>query len=52
LALQAWEEPVVLDWLQSSNSHLAGARPLDVLELHGPLDVAEALQAELSGAYS
>jgi uncharacterized protein (DUF2384 family) len=51
-ALQIWEEPVVLDWLQSSNSHLAGARPIDVLALHGPLDVAEALQAELSGAYS
>lgn len=47
-----WEPTVALEWLRSPNSHLDGAVPLDVLELRGPAEVLDALDAELSGAYA
>lgn len=36
-------------WLESPNSFLEGARPLDVLRLRGPAPVLEALDAEAWG---
>lgn len=47
-----WEPEIALDWLRSANSHLDGAAPLDVLELRGPAEVLDALDAVLSGAYA
>lgn len=36
-------------WLESSNAHLGGGRPLDVLRTEGPARVLEALDAEMWG---
>jgi len=47
-----WEPEIALDWLHSPNSYLDGAVPLDVLELRGPAEVLDALDAVLSGAYA
>ena len=38
-------------WLTSSNAHLRGARPVDVLRLRGALAVVEAIDADAQGAY-
>ena len=51
-AQMVWEPAIALDWLRSPNSHLDGAVPLDVLELRGPAEVLDALDAVLSGAYA
>lgn len=51
-AQMVWEPDIALDWLRSPNSHLDGATPLDVLELRGPAEVLDALDAVLSGAYA
>ena len=47
-----WEPEVVVDWLESPNAFLAGARPIDVLRTHGPADVVAALDATASGAFA
>ena len=39
-------------WLQGHNSHLSGARPLDLLELTEVADVVDALNAEMQGGRS
>lgn len=44
-----WAEPASGVWMTSSNSHLAGARPIDVLTNVGPGPVLEALDAEAWG---
>ena len=49
--LQLWQEPVAMDWLQSPNAHLDGARPLDVLVVRGPWEVVAAVHAEMAGAF-
>lgn len=51
-ALLLWPAPVAIDWLQSPNAHLAGARPLDVLALRGAGAVTDAIDAELAGAFA
>lgn len=51
-ALLVWEEPVALEWLESANSFLDGARPIDVLAERGPREVVEALDAAYNGAYA
>ena len=45
-----WAEPAGGVWMTSSNSYLAGARPIDVLIATGPGPVLEALDAEAWGA--
>lgn len=47
-----WGEAAAHTWLESPNSFLEGARPLDVLRLHGPAPVLEALDAEAWGGAS
>jgi len=42
---QVWAEPAATTWMTSSNAHLSGARPIDVLALHGPGPVLDALDA-------
>lgn len=42
-------EPSADVWLTSANSHLGGARPIDVLVLSGPGPVLEALDAQSWG---
>ena len=49
--LQLWQEPVAMDWLESPNAHLDGARPLDVLAVRGPWEVVAAVHAEMAGAF-
>jgi uncharacterized protein (DUF2384 family) len=44
-----WGETAAATWLESANSYLDGARPLDVLRLSGPSSVLEALDAETWG---
>ncbi|WP_404434875.1 MbcA/ParS/Xre antitoxin family protein [Microbacterium lacus] len=39
-------------WLHGHNSHLAGARPIDLLQLDAIADVIEALNAEIQGGLS
>ena len=51
-AQMVWAPEIALAWLRSPNSHLNGAVPLDVLELRGPAEVLDALDAVLSGAYA
>lgn len=38
-----WAEPAATTWMTSANAHLGGARPVDVLRLHGPGPVLDAL---------
>lgn len=38
-----WAEPAATTWMTSTNAHLGGARPVDVLRLHGPGPVLDAL---------
>jgi uncharacterized protein (DUF2384 family) len=40
------------DWLSSPNAHLAGGIPLNVLLLHGPAAVLDAIEALAGGAYA
>lgn len=40
-----WSDPTATTWMSSANAHLDGARPIDVLALHGPGPVLEALDA-------
>lgn len=42
---------LVMDWIQAPNAFLDGARPLDVLMLHGPSEVISALDAQYAGSY-
>jgi hypothetical protein len=44
-----WGETAAATWLESANSYLNGARPIDVLQLSGPSPVLEALDAETWG---
>lgn len=39
-------------WLGSSNAHLDGGRPVDVLLLRGPGRVLDAVDALVEGAYA
>lgn len=39
-------------WLHGHNSHLAGARPIDLLQLNAVADVIDALHAEIEGGLS
>jgi len=47
-----WDTDVIGDWLEGSNAFLDGARPIDVLLVHGSIPVLEAIEAEASGAYA
>ena len=47
-----WDTDVIGDWLEGSNAFLEGARPIDVLLVHGSIPVLEAIEAEASGAYA
>lgn len=44
-----WGEAAAATWLNSANSYLQGARPIDVLQLAGPAPVLDALDAETWG---
>lgn len=44
-----WAEPAATTWMVSHNAHLGGARPVDVLRLHGPGPVLDALDAGVWG---
>ncbi|PZU04625.1 MAG: hypothetical protein DI630_00485 [Gordonia sp. (in: high G+C Gram-positive bacteria)] len=44
-----WGKDTARIWLGSTNAHLGGARPLDVLITDGPAQVLEALDAEMWG---
>lgn len=45
-----WAEPAATTWMTSTNAHLGGARPVDVLRLRGPGPVLEALDAGTWGS--
>jgi hypothetical protein len=47
-----WDRQVIGDWLEGSNAFLDGARPIDVLQANGSVQVLEAIEAEASGAYA
>lgn len=51
-ASMLFTQPVALDWLNSSNSYLDGARPIDVLKIRGSAEVIAALDAAMAGAFS
>lgn len=51
-ASMLFTQPVALDWLNSSNSYLDGARPIDVLKTRGSAEVIAALDAAMAGAFS
>jgi hypothetical protein len=40
-----WAEPAATTWMVSANAYLEGARPIDVLTVHGPGPVLDALDA-------
>ena len=42
-AMLVWPRDVALDWLEGSNSHLDGARPIDVVKERGSAEVIRAL---------
>jgi uncharacterized protein (DUF2384 family) len=44
-----WGPAAAATWLESSNSYLEGAHPIDVLQISGPAPVLEALDAEACG---
>lgn len=44
-----WGETAARTWLESTNSYLDGARPIDVLQLSGPSRLLDALDAEAWG---
>jgi hypothetical protein len=45
-----WGQPASTTWMTSANSHLGGARPVDVLALRGPSPVLDALDADAWGS--
>jgi uncharacterized protein (DUF2384 family) len=47
-ALLIWPPKAAIDWLESSNSYLDGARPIDVLRLRGSADVVRALEIAMA----
>lgn len=47
-----WAPPVVLSWLNGANAFLEGAKPIDVLRVRGSVEVIQALDAEMAGAYA
>ncbi len=49
---ELWTPEVAAIWLESSNAHLGGARPADVLRLRGAAEVVDAIDAEDEGAYA
>lgn len=49
---EIWTPEVAAIWLESSNAHLGGARPTDVLRQRGPREVIDAIDAEDEGAYA
>jgi uncharacterized protein (DUF2384 family) len=51
-ASMLFTQPVALDWLNSSNTYLDGARPIDVLKTRGSAEVIAALDAAMAGAFS
>lgn len=51
-AEQVWAAPVAELWLHSANTYLGGARPVDVVELRGPQEVLDALDAITAGAFA
>jgi hypothetical protein len=46
-----WSGAVAITWLESENSYLEGAYPIDVLLSEGPVRVIEALELAASGAF-
>lgn len=50
-ATMLWTRDVAIEWLEGSNSHLDGARPIDVLKTRGSSEVIDALDAAQSGAF-
>ncbi len=46
---ELWTDPVIDAWLTSTNSHLDGARPIDVLALNGVETVMGAIDVEIAG---
>ena len=46
---ELWTDPAVDVWLTSPNSHLDGARPIDVLALNGVETVMDAIDVEVAG---
>lgn len=46
---ELWTDPVIDVWLTSANSHLDGARPIDVLALNGVETVMGAIDMEVVG---
>ena len=46
-----WPPDVALDWFHGSNSYLGGARPIDVLKLHGATQLIEAVEAAMAGSF-
>ena len=46
---ELWTDPVIDVWLTSANSHLDGARPIDVLALNGVETVMDAIDVEVAG---
>lgn len=46
---ELWTDPVIDVWLTSSNSHLDGARPVDVIALNGVKSVMDAIDVEVAG---
>jgi hypothetical protein len=46
---ELWTDPVIDVWLTSTNSHLDGARPIDVLALNGVETVMDAIDMEVAG---
>lgn len=45
-----WGAEAAATWMESANSYLGGARPVDVLRISGSAPVLEALDAETWGA--
>lgn len=46
---ELWTDPVIDVWLTSTNSHLDGARPIDVLALNGVETVMAAIDVDVAG---
>ena len=46
---ELWTDPAIDIWLTSPNSHLDGARPIDILALNGIETVMEAIDVEVAG---
>ncbi|OJV93335.1 MULTISPECIES: antitoxin Xre/MbcA/ParS toxin-binding domain-containing protein [unclassified Microbacterium] len=46
---ELWTDPAIEVWLTSTNSHLDGARPIDVLALNGVETVMGAIDVEIAG---